>query len=110
MGMIVIGAENLAEKLKAEPLRQHKALLNETGIVIFPASIQHATIKTHGISYEDDHKGNALAVIFDGQKFEIRYHRDFTEARVKLLVMELWKHPDLRALKEHSATYQGKQI
>lgn len=108
--MIVTGAENLAERLKDEPLRQHKALLNETGIVIFPASIQHATIKMHGFSYEDDYKGNALAVIFDGQKFEIRWHRDFSEAKVKLLVMELWKHPELEALKEHPVTYQGKSI
>ena len=108
--MIIIGAENLTERLKAEPLRQLKALLNETGIVIFPASIQHATIKLPGISYEDDYKGNALAVIFDGQKFEIRWHRDFTEARVKLLVKDLRKHPELGALKEQLVTYQGKPI
>jgi len=108
--MIVIGAENLTERLKAEPLRQLKALLNETGIVVFPASIQHAAIKLHGISYEDDYKGNALAVIFDGQKLEIRWHRDFTEARVKLLVNDLRKLPELRALKELSVSYQGKTI
>src|SRR5580658_9676782 len=103
--MVVIGAENLAEKLKAEPLRQYKALMNETGIVIFPASIQHVTIKTHGLSYEDDYKGNALAVIFDGRKFEIRWHREFSEARVKSLVGELLKQPEMPALKEHSVTY-----
>ena len=108
--MIVIGAENLAERLKAEPFRQHKALLNETGIVIFPASIQHAAIKTHGMSYEDDYKGYALAAIFDGQKFEIRWHRDFTEEKVKLLVEELRKHLDLRAIKKLSVTYQGKSV
>ena len=108
--MIIIGAENLAERLEAEPLRQLKALLNETGIVIFPASIQHATIKLPGISYEDDYKGNALAVIFNGQKLEIRWHRDFTEARVKLLVKDLRKHPELGALKDLSVTYQGKTI
>ena len=108
--MIIIGAENLAERLKAEPFRQLKALLNETGVVIFPASIQHATIKLPGISYEDDYKGNALAVIFDGQKFEIRGHRDFTEARVKLLVKDLRKHPELGALRAQSVNYQGKAI
>src|ERR1022692_4554577 len=108
--MTVIGAENLAERLKAEPVRQLKALLNENGIVIFPTSLQHATIKLHGISYEDDYKGNALAVIFDGQKFEIRWHPDFTETRVKLLLKDLWKHPELGALKELSVTYQGKPI
>ena len=108
--MIIIGAENLAERLEAEPLRQLKALLNETGIVVFPASIQHAAIKLHGISYEDDYKGNALAVIFDGQKLEIRWHRDFTEARVKLLVNDLRELPELRALKELSVSYQGKTI
>jgi hypothetical protein len=110
MAMNVIGAEDLAVKLKKEPLRQRKALINETGIVIFPASVQHAAIKTHGISYEDDYKGNALAAIFDGQKLEIRWHRDFTEARVKLLLEGLRNLPALTALRHHSVSYQGKSI
>ena len=108
--MIVIGAENLAERLKDEPLRRLKALLNETGIVIFPASTQHAAIKFRGISYEDDYKGNALAVIFDGQKFEIRGHRDFTEDRVRLLVKTLRNLPELSSLTHQLVTYQGKTI
>jgi len=95
--MIVIGAENLEEKLKSEPLRQHKALLNETGIVIFPVSVQHSTVKIHGVSYEDDHAGNALAVIFDGHKFEIREHHQFSAGRVKLLVEQLRQQPGLAA-------------
>jgi len=110
MGMVVIGAADLAARLIAEPQRQHKAVLNEVGIVIFPASTQHATVKVPGISYEDDYRGNALAVIFDGQKFEIRWHRDFGSDRVKLLVAELLKHSELAVLKRLAVTYQGKPI
>jgi len=108
--MIVIGAEDLVARLIAEPLRQHKAVLNESGIVIFPASTQHATVKVQGISYEDDYKGNALAVIFDGQRFEIRWHRDFSADRVKQLVAGLHKLPKLAALKGLLVTYQGKAL
>jgi len=41
--------------------------MNEIGILIFPASAQHATVKADGISYEDDYKGNALAAVFDAR-------------------------------------------
>ena len=108
--MIVIGAENLAERLKDEPLRRLKALLNETGIVIFPASTQHAAIKLRGISYEDDYKGNALAAIFDGHKFEIRWHRDFSEIRVKQLVDTLRRQPQLNSIENHLVTYGGNAL
>ena len=109
-GMIVIGAEDLAVRLAAEPLRQQKALLNEAGIVIFQASTQHATVKVQGISYEDDYLGNALAAMFDANKFEIRWHRDFSADRVKQLVVELCKLPELASLEGLSVTYQGKPI
>jgi len=104
--MIVIGAENLAERLEIEPFRQHKAILNEMGIVIFAASIQHSTVKVPGISYADDYHGNALAVIFDAKKFEIRWHRDFSKERVK----QLGKHSELTAFKEHLVIYQGNAL
>jgi hypothetical protein len=108
--MIVIGAEDLAARLAAEPLRQQKALLNEAGIVIFPASTQHATVKVQGISYEDNYRGNALAAVFDANKFEIRWHRDFSADRVKQLVVDLRKLPQLAALTGLTITYQGKAI
>jgi hypothetical protein len=108
--MIAIGAEDLTAQLTAEPLRQHKALLNDAGIVIFPASTQHATVKAHGISYEDDYRGNALAAVFDAHKFEIRWHRDFSADRVKQLIAELHKLPELAVLRGLSVTYQGKVL
>jgi hypothetical protein len=108
--MIIVGAENLEEKLKAEPLRQHKAILNEKGMVIFCVSQQHSMIKVHGISYQDDSKGNALAAIFNAQKFEIRGHNDFTTNRVKSLVEMLRRAPELSALRNHQVTYQGMTI
>jgi len=108
--MQIIGATHLEVELKAEPLRQHKAVLNETGILIFPASTQHATMKADGISYEDDYKGNALAAVFDARKFEIRWHSEFSEERVRLLLKIFGASPELSFLRAQSVTYQGKTI
>jgi hypothetical protein len=110
LGMQIVGATHLKGELKAEPLRKHKAVLNETGILIFPASTQHATIKADGISYEDDYKGNALAAVFDAHKFEIRGHREFSDERVRLLLKKLSESPELSFLNSQSVTYQGKTI
>jgi len=108
--MIFVGTDNLAERLASAPLRQYKAVLNEAGIVVFPVSSQHSAVKADGISYEDNYQGNALAAIFDGAKFEIRWHRDFSAARVKLIFSELLKHPQTATFKKHSLTYQGRTI
>jgi len=108
--MQIVGATHLEAELKAEPLRQHKAVLNESGILIFPASTQHASMKADGISYEDDYQGNALAVVFDAHKFEIRWHREFTDERVRLLLKRLRASPELSFLTTQSVTYQGKAI
>jgi len=110
LGMRIIGATHLEVALKAEPLRQHKAVMNEIGILIFPASAQHATVKADGISYEDDYKGNALAAVFDARKFEIRWHREFSNERVRLLLKILRASPELSFLSAQSVTYQGKTI
>jgi len=108
--MQIIGATHLEEDLKAEPFRKHKAVLNETGILIFPASVQHATMKADGISYEDDYNGNALAVVFDAHTFEIRWHREFSEDRVRALLHKLRGIVDLASLTAQRVTYQGRPI
>ena len=108
--MQIVGATHLEVELKAESLRQHKAVLNEVGILIFPSSTQHATMKADGISYEDDYRGNALAAVFDARKFEIRWHREFSQERVRLLVKKLAESPELSFLSAQSVTYQGKPL
>ncbi len=108
--MIFVGTDNLAERWASTPLEQYKATLNEAGIVVFPVSGQHSEVKADEISYEDDYKGNALAAIFDGGKFEIRWHRDFSEVRVKSIFAGLLIHPQTAVFKRHSLTYQAKII
>lgn len=108
--MQIIGATHLDAALKAKPFCQHKAVFNETGILIFPASAQHATMKADGISYEDDYQGNALAAVFDAHKFEIRWHREFSNERVGILLKKLRENPELSFLNAQLVTYQGKTI
>ena len=63
----IFGAQSLSLWINQEPCRQFKAVLNETGIIIFSAAVQHSSMKHLGISYEDDSQGNALAAILDGK-------------------------------------------
>lgn len=48
-----------------------KFICNETAIVFFPATQQHRDIKLLGLSYEDDHRGNALAGLVGAEKVEL---------------------------------------
>jgi hypothetical protein len=50
-----------------------KALVNESAIVFFPASSQHRDIKVHGLSYQDDYSGNALAATISPDRVDFRH-------------------------------------
>jgi len=108
--MIIQGAEKLKESLTNYPFHQRKAVFNENGILIFPASTQHNTMKADGISYEDDYKGNALAVVFDAMKFKIRFHSAFPQERVIRILKELLMQDGLTSLRGLSATYHGEAL
>jgi len=105
--MKITGAETLSARIEKEPARQFKAVLNETGIIIFSATAQHSTMKQPGISYEDDYRGSALAAILNGTKCEIRWHRDFTLERVKAIWKTLLQHSELSPLIQLRVSYQG---
>lgn len=76
--MHVIGVELL--KNKRDTL---KFILNDRGIVFFPATQQHRDIKMPGLSYEDDDRGNALAGLVTPERVEIRFHGAFSDERVR---------------------------
>ena len=54
-----------------------KFILNDSGIYFFPATQQHRDTKSHGLSYEDDYRGNAVAGIVMPERVEIRFHKAF---------------------------------
>jgi len=108
--VIIRGAENLQETLTKYPLQQQKAVFNEHGMLIFPVSIQHNTVKAEGISYEDEYRGNALAAVFDGVKFDIRFHKAFSKERVTLVLTTLLSQDALAPLRVLTKTYHGKPL
>lgn len=85
-----------------------KLLLNDTAVAFFTTQSQHNSLKIAGLSYEDDYKGNALAGICSERKLEIRYHKDFSDARVQQILVSLSR--DIPKLKSYTVTYQGRPI
>ena len=102
--MTIIGTETLQQG------GSFKAVLNETGVLLFPTSQQHFTMKVAGISYEDDYRGNALAAIFQPGHCEIRGHQDFSPARVQAVWDQLARQSGLEALRSYRVLYQGKAL
>jgi hypothetical protein len=87
-----------------------KVVLNEAGALFFPSHIQHREQKGPAISYEDDYAGNALAAMLSPGRIEIRYHRDFGDARVANLVRALLSEQRLAFMRGWQVTYQGRTL
>ena len=75
-----------------------KAIANDSGIAFFSKETQHKSVKVAGLSYEDDYKGNAVAIIFGEGRADIRYHREFKPGRLKDMLSKLVSDPQLTAL------------
>jgi hypothetical protein len=88
----------------SEPL---KAVLNNSGIIFFPATHQHRDQKAPGISYEDDYAGNALAAIIQNGNVEIRYHSKFSAEQVTEILRSLRELPELSVLRNLTVTYRA---
>jgi hypothetical protein len=87
-----------------------KFLLNESGIAFFPASQQHRDVKTHGLSYEDDYRGNALAGIVSPGRVEIRYHSAYSDDRIRNLWSRALVMTEIVQAGLGSLYYQGREI
>ena len=88
--MYVSGA-NYVRELTDGILASAKLVFNAQGVIVFPASEQHRDQKAHGISYEDDYAGNALAALLSNQHVEVRFHRNFSDAQVLNILRALVK-------------------
>jgi hypothetical protein len=87
-----------------------KMVLNDAGAVFFSSHGQHREQKGPEISYEDDYAGNALAAMLGPGRIEIRYPRDFTDARVARLVGTLLSEPRLAFMRDWQVAYQGRTL
>jgi len=97
--MILIRSD-IIEKLRAGTVPSAKMVFNQHGAVVFPAQLEHRTMKTGDISYEDAYKGNALAAIVTREAIEIRYHQSFTDSEVASIARKLLDCPEMTWLSE----------
>ena len=87
-----------------------KFLLNDTGILFFPASQQHRDIKTETLSYEDDYRGNAVAGLITDVRVEIRFHNTFSDERIRILWSRVLAIPEIASAQLGPLFYQGREI
>jgi hypothetical protein len=107
--MQISGIE-LIQSLMANKNFEAKCVFNENGIVFFPVSQQHKEIKFQGISYEDDYKGNALAAMVKPCSLEVRYHKHFSDDRLRSIWFLIRAESTLSFLNNWKIFYQGREI
>ena len=87
-----------------------KFILNDSGIYFFPATQQHRDSKLHGMSYEDDYRGNAVAGMVMPDRVEIRFHKAFPDERIRTLWRSVLASPELAKTTLGPLYYQGREI
>ncbi|MCB0337529.1 MAG: hypothetical protein KDD62_14535 [Bdellovibrionales bacterium] len=113
--MQVFGRDSIEAELDNDHY-SFKALLNDSAISLFRSrtgggsEVQHRSHKVGGLSYEDDYKGNALALIVKPGVIEIRYHDRFSDERIASIIKEVKSLPEMEFAKDFRVTYQGRQI
>ena len=84
-------------------------ICNETAIVFFRFSVQHRDIKLHGLTYED-RQGNTVAGSFTDARVDIRFHREFSDERIRIMWSQARAEPTLRFLRDWPLYYQGRLV
>lgn len=87
-----------------------KFLLNDSGIAFFSAATQHRDFKLNGLSYEDDYLGNAVAGIATRERVEIRFHKAFSDERIRNLWGRVSKMSVIAGTRLGQLYYQGRAI
>ena len=112
--MEVFGRDSIQDELDKESFLL-KGLLNGEAIALFPAvkrgrELLHREHKVGELSYEENYRGNALALIIKPGVIEIRYHDRFSDWRVADIVREVKALPELVFVRNYKVTYQGRII
>ena len=63
-----------------------------------------------GITYKDNYEGNALAAMVSPGKLDIRYHKAFSDSRVRAIVNDLLDRPELCFFLPCRILYQWRDL
>ena len=96
--------------LLKEKNRNLKFILNDSAIIFFPVNQQHRDIKMDGLSYEDDYRGNAVAGLVMPGRIEIRFHRAYSDERMRNIWSRVLKIPEVVSAGLGPVYYQGREI
>ena len=87
-----------------------KLIANENAVLLFPHTTEHRDLKRPGLSYEDDSAGNALAAMVKPGRIEFRFHRHFSDERVRNIARRMLACPELAFAATFEVTYQGRTL
>ena len=107
--MIVYGLTSIAPLLENDGYL-FKLLANEVGVVLFPRTTEHCDATQPGIKYVEDSRGNALAAMVKPGRIEFRFHRGFSDERVKNLAERILTLPELQFVSDATVTYQARTL
>ncbi|MEP3482407.1 MAG: hypothetical protein ABJZ55_24410 [Fuerstiella sp.] len=107
--MIVYGFDSIALLLENDGYL-FKLLANDTGVVLFPQTTEHRDATQSGIKYADDSRGNALAAMVKPGRIEFRFHRGFSDDRVRQLAHRMLALPELQFAIGATITYQARTV
>ena len=107
--MKAIGLETITQDLEKEGYFV-KCIVTSSAAVFFLGTIQHRDIKREGVSYEDDYRGNAMAVTITPGMIDIRFHKAYPDDTVKSIFAKLLALPDLNWASAFTVRYQGRAL
>ena len=105
--MRLIGLDSVLPMI-AEEHYLFKAIANESGAIFFPSSTEHRDAGQTGIRYADNYVGNALAAMIKPGRVEFRYHKQFSDDRVRKIAIELLSDRALAFMASFAVTYQNR--
>ncbi len=107
--MKALGLESIAQEVATEGYFV-KCIVNSSGAIFFPGTVQHRDVKRESVSYEDDYRGNALAATITPGKIDIRFHQNYPDDTVRSIFEELLGLPNLAWATSFTVRYQGRTL
>jgi hypothetical protein len=107
--MVVFGPDYVRSMLASDGYLI-KLVANESGVYFFPHTTEHRDALQPGLRYADDSAGNALAAMVKPGRIDFRFHRDFSDQRVRNLARRILDHPELAVARSFAVTYQGRTL